>query len=251
VGGRRLDLSESLENEWLCAQLLTAYGVPVAHCEVMHFGSAKALVVTRFDRALHASGRYWLRLPQEDFCQATGTPSALKYESDGGPGIGAIARVLQGSVSRDDDLATLLRAQLLFWMLGATDGHAKNFSLRLLPQGRYRMTPLYDVLSAWPVTGARQNQIHPKKLKLAMALLGAKRHYRLDEITRRHFDLTAQKCGLGVSMSAIVEDVIARTPAVIASVEGMLPKGFPAKLFTLVTTALQKAARRMERMARA
>ena len=31
-------------------------------------------------------------------------------------------------------------AQLLFWMMAATDGHAKNFSIRLLAQGRYRLT---------------------------------------------------------------------------------------------------------------
>jgi hypothetical protein len=55
------------------------------------------------------------------------------------PGLSAIARVLQGSESRDADLQTLLRAQLLFWMLAATDGHAKNFSVRLLAQGRYQL----------------------------------------------------------------------------------------------------------------
>jgi serine/threonine-protein kinase HipA len=55
-----------------------------------------------------------------------------------------------------------MRAQLLFWMFTAIDGHAKNFSIRLLPEGRFRLTPLYDVISAWPITGSRQNQIHPK-----------------------------------------------------------------------------------------
>ena len=143
-----MDMRESLENEWLCSRLLAAYGVPVADCEVRQFGSTKALVVERFDRKLHSSGRYWLRLPQEDFCQATGTPSTTKYEADGGPGILEIARILQGSDSRDDDLATLMRAQLLFWMLAAIDGHAKNFSIRILPQNHFRLTPLYDVMSA-------------------------------------------------------------------------------------------------------
>jgi serine/threonine-protein kinase HipA len=64
-------------------------------------------------------------------------------------------------------------------MLAATDGHAKNFSLRLLAQGRYRLTPLSDVISAWPITGPRQNQLHRKKLKLrdvpAWDELGARR----------------------------------------------------------------------------
>lgn len=248
VGGRQMDMRTSLENEWLCANLLRAYGLPVASCEVKQFGATKALVVERFDRALHSSGRYWLRLPQEDFCQATGTPSSKRYEADGGPGLIELARVLQGSESRDDDLATLFRAQLLFWMLAATDGHAKNFSIRLLRQGRYRLSPLYDVLSAWPITGPRQNQIHAKKLKLAMALRGTAKHYRVSEITRRHFNATAHQCGFGGGMESIVASVVESTPAAIDTVRASLPAGFPGELFDSVTTGLRKAARQMEQM---
>lgn len=133
VGNREADMRTPVENEWLCAQVLAAFGVPVAPCEIRHFGAQKALVVERFDRRLASSGDYWLRLPQEDFCQATGTPPHLKYEADGGSGLVDIARILHSAESRDDDLATLLRAQLLFFLLAATDGHAKNFSIFLLP----------------------------------------------------------------------------------------------------------------------
>jgi len=248
VGGRRMDMRESLENEWLCSRLLAAYGVPVADCEVKQFGSTKALVVTRFDRKLHSSGRYWLRLPQEDFCQATGTPRAMKYEADGGPGILDIARTLQGSESRDDDLATLMRAQLLFWMLAAIDGHAKNFSIRLLPQGHFRLTPLYDVMSAWPITGSRQNQIHPKKLKLALALRDKAKHYRVEEIRRRHFNATARACGVGRDMESIIDEVVATTPRVIDAVATSLPSGFPTELFECVTSRLRSAAERIAEM---
>jgi serine/threonine-protein kinase HipA len=247
VGGRRMDMRSSLENEWLCAELLRAFGAQVASCEVKPFGATRALAVTRFDRALHSSGRYWLRLPQEDFCQATGTPGSRKYEADGGPGVVELARVLQGSEARDDDLASLLRAQLLFWMLGATDGHAKNFSIRLLAEGRYRLTPLYDVLSAWPITGPGASQVHPKKLKLAMALRGTQKHYRIAEIGRRHFDATARLCGLGKDMDAIVDDVVERTPGVIDAVGSRLPGGFPARLFETITRGLRKAAGQMRR----
>lgn len=248
VGGRQMDMRDSIENEWLCGRLLAAYGVPVASSEVTVFGSTKALVVSRFDRALHSSGGHWLRLPQEDFCQATATPSSRKYESDGGPGLVEIARVLQGSEAREEDLATLLRAQLLFWMLAATDGHAKNFSLRILPQGRYRLTPLYDVISAWPIAGSRQNQVHPKKLKLAMAVSGTNKHYRVAEIARRHFNATARACGLGADMEWIIEDVARKTETVIEEVGAALPKGFPGALFDVVTRGLRKAARQLAKM---
>lgn len=249
VGGRQMDMSTSLENEWLCAELLRGYGLQVASSEVKQFGATRVLVVTRFDRALHSSGRYWFRLPQEDLCQATGTPGSMKYEADGGPGLVDVARVLQGSDARDEDLASLMRAQLVYWMLAATDGHAKNLSIRLLAQGRYRLTPLYDVLSAWPVSGSRANQVHPKKLKLAMALRGAQKHYRIADIDRRHFNATARLCGLGKDMESIIDDVVERTPQVIDDVGARLPKGFPMRVFDVITKGAAGAAERMKRWA--
>jgi serine/threonine-protein kinase HipA len=60
VGGRRLDMSTSLENEWLCSRLLAEYGVPIAPCEILQFGETRALVVTRFDRVL-PDKKYWLQ----------------------------------------------------------------------------------------------------------------------------------------------------------------------------------------------
>ena len=62
--------------------------------------------------------------------------------------------------------------------MAATDGHAKNFSVFLLPGGRYQMTPLYDVLSAWPITGRGPRQLDTNRLKLAMAVKGKNTHYR-------------------------------------------------------------------------
>ncbi len=249
VGNRQADMRSSVENEWLCAQILAAYGVPVARCDIGRFGGQKVLIVERFDRRLHPSGDYWLRLPQEDFCQATGTPGSAKYEADGGPGLIHIARILQGSEARDADLATLMRAQLLFWMLAATDGHAKNFSLRLLAGGRYRLTPLYDVLSAWPVTGSGANRLDRNKLQLAMAVRGKNVHYKLKEIQRRHFNATARQCGFGPDMEGIIADVLSRTEAVIAQVAKTLPEEFPMAVFESVTAGLQTSARRLAAMA--
>lgn len=245
VGHRRADMRTSVENEWLCMQILREYGFAIANCEIQQFGSQKALVIERFDRKLAASGQYWLRLPQEDFCQATGTPGSAKYESDGGPGLIRIANVLHNSEARDKDIAMLLRAQLLFWMLAAADGHAKNFSLYLLAGGRFRLTPLYDVLSAWPVVGTGPNHFDRKKLKLAMAVRGKNVHYLVDEIQRRHFNATAHKCGLGLDMEAIIEDVLARTPAVIQKVAAKLPSGFPGDLFDSISRGLLESAARL------
>ena len=243
VGGRGLDLSTSIDNEWLCSRLLEAFGLPVARSELRQFGEVRALVVERFDRSLHPSKAYWLRLPQEDFCQATGRPSSAKYEADGGPGLLEIAGILASSDKRDADLATLLQAQLLFWMLAAIDGHAKNFSIRLLPGGRFQLTPLYDVLSAWPVVGKKSNQLHEKKLKLAMALRGKRKHYGVTEIRREHFNATARACGLGPDMNDLIDETLAATPKVLDRVGSALPEGFPADVFDAIGAGLQRASR--------
>jgi serine/threonine-protein kinase HipA len=242
VGNRQADMRTSVENEWLCSRIVAAFGIPVASCDIAEFGAHKVLIVERFDRVLHSSGKYWLRLMQEDFCQATGTPWHRKYQSDGGPGVTELARILRGSQESQRDLETLFRAQLLFFMLAATDGHAKNFSIRILPGGRFKLTPLYDVLSAWPIIGKRANEIPPEKVKLAMALPGQRPHYLIKSLQRRHFEALAKKLGLAAEADALIDEMVARIPTAIDTVTSALPRNFPSELFDRVVAGLRKSA---------
>ena len=245
VGNRQADMTTSVENEWLCANLLSEFGLPVADCTIETFGARKALVVRRFDRQLHSSGRYWLRLMQEDFCQATGTPYTRKYQADGGPALADIAAVLRGSDQPARDLDLLFRSQVLFWRLAATDGHAKNFSIRLLPGGHFQLTPLYDVLSAWPVIGKRATEVPLDKVKLAMALPGERPRYLLPSIHRRHFETLGKQLGLGEGANAILDDLTARTATVLAAVQRRLPRGFPATLAERVFGGVEAQSRKL------
>jgi serine/threonine-protein kinase HipA len=248
VGNRRADRSTSVENEWLCARILAAYGLPVAHCEMARFGDQKALVVTRFDRALRRDGKSWLRLPQEDFCQVFGVPSHLKYESDGGPGLARIAQVLYNSVNASEDLQTVFAAQLLFWLLAAVDGHAKNFSLRLLPGSRYHLTPLYDVLSTWPIIGDGPRQLSWHKAKLAMAVWATNRHHLLKTVARRHFNAMAPVCLQEPSAEPLIARIIEHTPQAIATVQREVPTGFPGRVLESVLRGLEKSVKGLELM---
>jgi len=243
VGNRQADMRTSVENEWLCARIVAAFGIPVAECEIGEFNGTKTLIVERFDRTLHSSGKFWLRLMQEDFCQATGTPWHRKYQSDGGPGLTEIARILRGSTESRSDLQTVFRAQLLFWMLAATDGHAKNFSIRILQGGGFRLTPLYDVLSAWPIIGKKGNEIPIEKARLAMAMPGQRPHYLLRSIQRRHFDALARRMGVEADAEQIIAEMTQKTPAVIEEVQRGLPKAFPQDLLDRVLNGLAKSAR--------
>lgn len=226
--GRNLDLRLSVENEWLCSQIARELGLPMAQCHIEDFGQRRALVVQRFDRAWHTEG--WIaRLPQEDFCQAKGVASEQKYEQQGGPGIEACLEVLKGGEAYQEDGRNFLCAQLLFWFLAAIDGHAKNFSLFVLPGGRYRMTPLYDVLSAWPLIGSGAHSLQYKKTKMAMAVRGKAAHYKLSEIQYRHWQALAHRSAVDDAWQAML-DMAQRLDGVLTVVNQRLPADFPAPL---------------------
>lgn len=204
------------------------------------------LVVERFDRRLLAG--WWARIPQEDFCQALGVPPASKYESHGGPGIDAILGILRGSQAAEVDRRNFLMAQLIFWLLAAPDGHAKNFSIFIEPEGRFRMTPLYDVMSAWPVTGVGPNLFDRKKLKLAMSVRGKSKHDRIESIQRRHWNETAKRNAMGVDFEPVIEQVLAAVPGVIEHVAAELPAGFPVRVSDGIFEGLRAQARRLAAM---
>jgi serine/threonine-protein kinase HipA len=250
VGNMRLDLATSVENEWLCAQIARAYGLAVADCEMASFEEQKVLVVERFDRRLSADGKYWLRLPQEDMCQALGVPPSLKYEADGGPGIRAILDLLLGSTRADADRLAFFKTQVMFWLLCATDGHAKNFSLTIQPRSRYRLTPLYDLLSAWPVLGHGANRLAPEKARMAMALLSGNRHYKWQDILPRHWLSAARICGIDQDAArTIIGDLVDATPKVVAAANAALPGGFPASVSSPILCGLETSARRLAALA--
>jgi hypothetical protein len=108
-GSRRVDLTDSVENEWLCAQIL---------------------------------------------------------------------RELAGCADADVDRLALQLAQLAFWLMAATDGHAKNFSFFLQREDAYAMTPLYDVISVWPYIGEEPAN-SAGSAGLAMAVRAKSVHYAL------------------------------------------------------------------------
>jgi serine/threonine-protein kinase HipA len=257
IGNFRGDFSDSVENEWLCAQFLRELGLPVAEVALGRFGDQRALIVTRFDRrwtgvdAAEAAkkrfkpdkGTWIVRLPQEDFCQALGFPHSLRYQADGGPSIQDGLTLLANSEDPTRDQTNFVLAQLAFWLLAATDGHAKNFSLQQHAGGTYALTPLYDVLSAWPVIGHGKNQLALEKAKLAMALPGRRPHYRLNEITARHWKQLAERTGLPdlwTRLQAFVE----ATMSAMDGVEKLLPQDFPERVYSRINEGVHTQVRR-------
>ncbi len=240
-----VDLTTSVQNEWLCAQVAAAFGIAVPGCAIERFEDLEVLAVERFDRRARPGGKGIERLPQEDFCQATGTPPELKYESDGGPGIARIMRELGGAQEARADRLRFMRMQLAYWLLCAIDGHAKNFSVFLQPRGRPRLTPAYDVLSAYPIVGRGKGKVATAKIRMSMAVWGANRHYRWSEMRRAHFVKTATDCGIGADIEALIAEVAAAAPRVVAIAHAALPKGFPPAIAEPILAGVEAAAKRL------
>ena len=240
VGNLQADMKDSVENEWLCLRLMAAFGLATAKAEIAEFGKHKVLVVERFDRAWQ-NNKWIARRPQEDFCQALGLPGTKKYEKSGGPGMKAILDILTFSAAASQDRRDFVKAQLIFWLLAATDGHAKNFSLYHETGGAYRMTPFYDVLSTWPIMGAGPNHLAWQKAELAMAVRSKNAHWKLKEIKVRHWKTVAREAGLS-DADALITEVLAQVAIALTQVAKALPKDFPARVSDKIFAGLEKQA---------
>ncbi|MCE9680466.1 type II toxin-antitoxin system HipA family toxin [Shewanella sp. AS1] len=240
-----IDMSDSVENEYLCMKVAEAFGLAVAQCHIMHVGDIKALAVERFDRRYAQDANWVMRLPQEDFCQVLNVPPANKYESDGGPDIKAIMTELLGSSNADRDRHDFMKAQVLFWLLGAIDGHAKNFSVFIEAGGGYRLTPLYDILSIYPALGGKGLNI--RDAKLAMSLKASKgKKAQLDKIFPRHFMQTAKAVGFDTdAMANIMIEMADKVDFVIMQVKAELPEDFPVHIRDTILEGLKARAARL------
>jgi len=230
IGGeQRFDMTDSIENEWLCAQIFKKLGFNIANTEIADFDGTKALLVERFDRKWVDDGKWIARIPQEDFCQVFGLPSEMKYEDHGGPSIDKIMSYLTASMSAHNDRLHFIKTQFVFWLLAATDGHAKNFSVSIQPGGVFQLTPLYDVLSAWPIIGNERNKLPYKKAKLAMAIRSKNTHYKISEIYPRHWKEFCAKLGVPEAFDEMYRIASNIVPA-IEEIAKSLPEQFPMQL---------------------
>lgn len=223
-----LDLSLSVPNEHFCLTLCRELGLTVANSAIQDFDGEPVLVVERFDRRTTRDGLI-NRLPQEDFCQALAVSPHQKYDDDGGPTIIKCLKVLEDSREYPKDQITFLKAQIVFWMIGATDGHAKNFSIFHLPKNQYALTPLYDVLSLLP--NVAMGNLERKDLKMAMGV-GKERESALDKITISHFVETAKEGRVSLNrLTSMIEELDSIAESAFERAVKAMPDNFPAEIY--------------------
>ncbi|EER9478843.1 type II toxin-antitoxin system HipA family toxin [Escherichia coli] len=129
----------------------------------------------------------------------------------------------------------------------AVERFAKNFSVFIQAGGSYRLTPFYDIISAFPVLGGAG--IHISDLKLAMGLNASKgKKTAIDKIYPRHFLATAKVLKFPeVQMHEILSDFARMIPAALDNVKTSLPTDFPENVVTAVETNVLRLHGRLSR----
>ena len=192
-------------NEHLCLAAARRAGLITASTSIRTFGGERALVVERYDRIVDSSGAV-TRVHQEDLCQALSVHPDRKYEVDGGPGAEQLGRLIR-DVAGDGDAMRFFDAVVYNWLVLATDGHAKNYSL-LLSGHQVRFAPLYDVASALP------HLDHPRKARMAQKIGG---EHRPTFVHRRHWERLARPLGIrSDDVHARIITLAARLPDALA-----------------------------------
>lgn len=145
--------------EHLCAAAARRIDLHAAETAIEILDDHPVVIVERYDRRQGASG--WQRIHQEDMCQALSIQGWMRREQDGGPGMAAIADLIEiHSTDPDTDLRRF--ADGLLWALVTInrDAHARNYSLTLEPSN-VRLAPLYDLNSslAYSTSGVGEREM--------------------------------------------------------------------------------------------
>lgn len=180
-------------------------GLETARAEVVHDAEgAPGLLVRRFDRSEDASG-HPIMLAQEDGCQVLGRYPADKYRVSTEEVVEALSSACQ---ARPVAALTLLRQVAFAYLSCNGDAHAKNFSVRRLADGEWRVTPAYDVPSSYPYGDTT----------MALSLNGRDR----EDIGRADFLALGASVGLRTrAVERALDDLCERTDAWIDDVTGL------------------------------
>lgn len=229
-------------NEHLCLDAARRAGLLASRTRIGQFGNETAIVVDRYDRV--ERGGEIIRVHQEDMCQALGILPSRKYENEGGPRPADIAAHLRRVMApRDADVAVAGFADALAWnwLIGGTDGHAKNYSL-LLADKHVRLAPMYDVASALPYG------THERRLRLAMKIGG---DYR---VFPQHNAWPAAARELGLMADTLTErvrELATVVPHAFADAAGdadvkALDRPLPGKLVDLIADRADRCIRALD-----
>lgn len=194
-------------NEHYCHTLATQIGLQSAKSQVEQIGEHTVFISTRYDRFALPDGKL-IRLHQEDTCQALGVHPSEKYESDGGPGIPAIMKLLLSTKDGQTARRRFIDAVLFNYLIMGTDAHAKNYSLIYGRGGDFTLAPLYDLSSHLPHVKQR------KDIRFAMRIW---KDYKDQSILKGNFVKLCKECKhpeeqLFIQAREMIEKILVEVP---------------------------------------
>ncbi|MDR1799726.1 MAG: type II toxin-antitoxin system HipA family toxin [Bifidobacteriaceae bacterium] len=191
--------------EVLSMRLAAQLGLATAHTFVADFEDERVIAIERYDR-IQVQGR-WLRVHQENLCQAAGLSPLHKYESQAGLGASACASLIRGLCGAAD-VARFAQAVIYNYLVRGSDAHAQNYALLVTP-GSVRLAPLYDLNSTLTIG-------HNFAREMAMRVGN---ETRFDHIGREDWDQFGRELGLepGWVLSQ-VEDMARRLPGALEAI---------------------------------
>lgn len=141
-----------------------------------------------------------------------------------------------------------MTANLIFWLLAGIDDHGKNFSIFLRPGGGFRLTPLYDVIAAFPLYARKQ--LDQRRLKMAALPMGQNRHDDWNAMLYHHWLTTTKACRFPADgMGEIVAEVLERLDQVISEASSQRPDSFPDVVAGPIFTGMGKTGETLGRSA--
>ena len=128
------------EVEDLTMHLAEIARIPVVpHCLIRFADGELNYITRRIDRTDDEK-----KLAMEDFCQISGMLTEQKYQ---GSYERIAALIRKHSCIAGLDVQNFWEQVIFSWIVGNADMHLKNFSLISEEQGRYRLSPAYDLIS--------------------------------------------------------------------------------------------------------
>lgn len=191
------------ENETFITLLAKEVGLPVADVSIRKTAKASITIIARYDRRSDAG--QWMRLHQEDFCQALGIDASRKYAKEGGPSHKQCAELIRQHVTFPlVDLQKLLRWSLFNLLVGNADAHGKNLSLLYDKSGSPSLAPFYDLVCT-------RNYKNLSR-EMAMSVGGARNP---DVVNARHLSALAED--LGIRSNIVIEQAQALADRIATS----------------------------------
>jgi len=228
-------IQDSAHNELFCMQLAKMIGLEVPEAALHFVNDTPYYLVSRYDRQIAPDGTV-IRIHQEDFCQALGIASEIKYEREGGPNIATCQALITKYGARPAlDNIKLLKIILFNFLIGNADAHGKNFSL-LYKSSKPELAPAYDLLST---------AIYPNlSNKMAMKIGGK---YKPQEVYLHNFyKLVADTKLAQATMKRQIKSMTDKIIDAAASLKTKLVSdGLSSSVFEDILKIIEKNAKRL------